>query len=354
MYYMKPAYYDRFACTADKCHDTCCQDWEIIIDDESMKRYKKMKGEIGERVRAAIGRTEEKEPCFSVQGGHCGLLTEDGLCSLQMQEGVEALSKICIAFPRHIEEYDGVREWSVDPSCEEAARLILTSADQSFIAWEDEKGEEDIEAYDDFDYFLYSEIDQAREVIFDRLIDLDTKNLEAGILRLAHEWQGNIDRGEGIVFASDAGTPISSVDDLLSYETEKELFSQLFRLEVLRPGWSERLSKAYHKIFDSKESYEHYCEGIAECQQYERRLIRYMIYVYFCGAAYDMRLFARAALAVFYSRWAIMLYLTEEDEVFCLDDLVKSVYIFTREAIHSDTNLEALLSEFDARCPLGK
>ena len=101
MYYMKPAYYDRFACTADKCHDTCCQDWEIIIDDESMKRYKKMKGEIGERVRAAIGRTEEKEPCFSVQGGHCGLLTEDGLCSLQMQEGVEALSKICIAFPPH-------------------------------------------------------------------------------------------------------------------------------------------------------------------------------------------------------------------------------------------------------------
>ena len=98
-------------------------------------------------------------------------------------------------------------------------------------------------------------------------------------------WQGNIDRGEGIVLASDAGTPISSVDDLLSYETEKELFSQLFRLEVLRPGWSERLSKAYHKIFDSKESYEHYCEGIAECQQYERRLIRYMIYVYFCVAA---------------------------------------------------------------------
>ena len=29
-----PDYYKKFSCIADKCPDTCCAGWEIVVDDE--------------------------------------------------------------------------------------------------------------------------------------------------------------------------------------------------------------------------------------------------------------------------------------------------------------------------------
>ena len=41
MLYTYPNYYDKFKCVADKCIDTCCAGWQILIDDESMEKYNK-------------------------------------------------------------------------------------------------------------------------------------------------------------------------------------------------------------------------------------------------------------------------------------------------------------------------
>lgn len=37
MIYSYPDYYKKFRCIADKCPDTCCSDWQIVIDDESLE-----------------------------------------------------------------------------------------------------------------------------------------------------------------------------------------------------------------------------------------------------------------------------------------------------------------------------
>ena len=45
MLYTIPDYYKEFQCTADKCEDTCCAGWQIMVDDRSLAKYKKMCGE---------------------------------------------------------------------------------------------------------------------------------------------------------------------------------------------------------------------------------------------------------------------------------------------------------------------
>ena len=38
---IKPDYYDRFTCIADKCTFTCCQEWKIAVDNETNRKWKK-------------------------------------------------------------------------------------------------------------------------------------------------------------------------------------------------------------------------------------------------------------------------------------------------------------------------
>ena len=42
MLYTIPDYYKEFKCTADKCEDTCCAGWQIVIDDKALNKYKKV------------------------------------------------------------------------------------------------------------------------------------------------------------------------------------------------------------------------------------------------------------------------------------------------------------------------
>ena len=39
---IRPDYYDKFTCIADQCPTTCCQEWKIAVDDETLRRWKMM------------------------------------------------------------------------------------------------------------------------------------------------------------------------------------------------------------------------------------------------------------------------------------------------------------------------
>ncbi len=49
-----PDYYKKFSCIADKCEATCCAGWQIVIDDEALKRYKKVSGEFKKRIQEGV------------------------------------------------------------------------------------------------------------------------------------------------------------------------------------------------------------------------------------------------------------------------------------------------------------
>ena len=116
-----------FRCLAGACRHTCCEGWEIDIDAESMKRYRGMRGAFADRLRESI--SPDPAPHFILTDGErCPMLTGDGLCELILREGEGALCQICADHPRFRNYWSDRVEMGLGLACEEAARLILTSA----------------------------------------------------------------------------------------------------------------------------------------------------------------------------------------------------------------------------------
>ena len=56
---------------------------------------------------------------FDLAGGSCPLQRPDGLCSLQLEKGHDALPRVCKIFPRsEVYHSSGYLERSLSPACE--------------------------------------------------------------------------------------------------------------------------------------------------------------------------------------------------------------------------------------------
>ena len=49
-----PSFYKEFRCVAGKCPDTCCKDWDIVVDESAYKFYESLNGEYGENIRQSM------------------------------------------------------------------------------------------------------------------------------------------------------------------------------------------------------------------------------------------------------------------------------------------------------------
>ena len=123
MIYTVPDYYDKFKCVAGDCKDTCCAGWQIVIDKASMEKYKKIKGDYLWKVMACVD--WETGTFRQDNEKRCAFLNEENLCELYKNAGEESLCKTCRDYPRHIEEFEGVREISLSVSCPEVARILM-------------------------------------------------------------------------------------------------------------------------------------------------------------------------------------------------------------------------------------
>lgn len=54
-----PDYYEAFHCLAGACPHTCCEKWEVVVDEETARRYQETPGSLGERLREALQTDEE-------------------------------------------------------------------------------------------------------------------------------------------------------------------------------------------------------------------------------------------------------------------------------------------------------
>ena len=151
-------YYNDFKCTADQCPDTCCAGWQIVIDEQSMERYKRIRGRFLWRMLRSV---DWARGVFRQDTDkRCAFLNENNLCDLYVACGEKSLCRTCRKYPRHIEEFEGVREISLSISCPEVARILMTrTSPVTFLTYEKE-GEEE---YEDFDPFLFSILEDARK-----------------------------------------------------------------------------------------------------------------------------------------------------------------------------------------------
>ena len=125
MIFVRPDFYDDFACIASRCRHSCCVGWEIDIDSDALARWEGIGGPLGEKMRRSIA--HDPTPHFVLaEGERCPLLRADGLCELMLAEGEDSLCDICASHPRFYQEYPDRLEAGLGLCCEEAARLLLS------------------------------------------------------------------------------------------------------------------------------------------------------------------------------------------------------------------------------------
>lgn len=146
----RPAYYDQFHCIAGACPDSCCQEWEVDIDDATAARYLALSGDLGHRIREKLG-SNDGNYYFQITEGRCPMWRQDGLCQIQHELGENGLCQVCRDFPRLRHDYGSFVELGLELSCPEAARLILNTPPQPPVSEPLSQGEppdHDTEAMD--------------------------------------------------------------------------------------------------------------------------------------------------------------------------------------------------------------
>lgn len=352
MFITKQDIYDSFVCIAGECPDTCCTGWDIMIDDDSLQRYTSYEGELGDFIKS---RVDFENKCFKHNGTKCALINEEGLCTIQKNYGEEGLCKTCDRYPRHIEEFEDVYEYSLSLSCPEAARIMLfKETPMSFIESES-KDSEIYEEDEEFDFFFYTTLTEVRGLLYSIVQDrsMSVNDRMRRILGVASSFEQFYDDDE--LFRVGELSEEDIIGEEFSYEEDKELFSHLYDLEFLAPDWKDILDGSWNNVVCVEKEYN---EAIAYMDSQEaaiaaENIMMFFIYSYFCGAVYDEYIFSKVALAVYSVRWIFMiaenafkLGLKIPSEVRAENErlryLLWASYRFAREIEHSDENLEAL------------
>ncbi len=352
-----PDYYKRFRCTADKCPDTCCAGWQIVIDEKTLDKYQRYEGAFGNRLANSI---DWKEGVFYQYEGRCAFLDENNLCDIYTEAGPQMFCRTCRTYPRHIEEFENVREISLALSCPEAAKLILERKEP--VAFVTRKKEWKDELYERFDFLLFSKLQDAREVIIEILQDRSRpmKERMAMCLCFTHDLQARIYRSHPMgmedVFEryTKPGAKERFAKKLAPYkeaiseaqEFRKEMLSQFEKLEVLRDSWPELLQRTAEQIGDEKlERHWKSADETADLDIIAEQLMVYFVFTYFCGAVYDEEAHSKMKFSVIGTLMILEVAKTlwaEQEEAGKMEAILEAAKCYSREVEHSDENIELL------------
>ncbi len=373
MLYIKPDYYEKFRCIADRCEATCCAGWQIVIDEDSLKRYESEASVYGAVLRDRI---LWDEGVFKQDGcKRCAFLKENNLCDMYEKLGEESLCYTCTSYPRHTEEFENIREITLAISCPEVARIILSQKEP--VSFVEEEIVEEEEEMDDFDPFLFSYLEDARKIILailqNRSLSIDVR--VALVQTMAEEMQEIIDESdifdlvdvfdkyEDEAYLTHAIEQIKQdlsgfyKDSVESYVYSKAVFGRLYELEYLSDNWGDYLEHCWtilynggaHGYSNLQDTFKNYCQehsfdGIS-LEIILEQLLVYFVFTYLCGAVYDDNVVGKIRLSVdsvtiiydmLMAKWA------EQEGHLCTRDIQRVVYHYSRELEHSDLNLDTM------------
>lgn len=358
-----PDYYEEFRCTASKCEDTCCAGWQIVIDEETLEKYRKKiqadkktgcfweQGSFGKRLKGSIDWNEGV--FFQDEEKRCAFLNEENLCDLYTACGEESLCRTCTNYPRHIEEFENVREYTLSVSCPEAARILLNKKEPVRFLEREEDGEEEFE---DFDFLLYDQLVEARKVMLCILQNrkLDIWQRAFYVWEFGCQLQQYMDNEELFsceeLFENFADMEKEGEVER-TFETSLAIYKKLYELEMLRDDWETHLQETAAVLYGSgKEFYEKLQKefkdwlknSMPEYVIWMEQLLVYFVQTYFCGAVYDGYIASKVKLAVT-STWMIYEMLAarwyRNGNELDMEDVIRMVYRYSRELEHSDINL---------------
>ena len=313
-----PDYYENFRCLAGKCPHTCCEKWEVVIDEDSAAFYETVPGLLGEKLRSALKEDKDGDLCFSLNGGRCPFLNGENLCEIHKTLGEEATSITCREHPRFTEDYGPFREVTLSASCPAANTLLLGSkAPLTFHTFETEETEEE---GDEWLTYLLPLRTRLLDILTDRSRPLAARLLSFLSLALSAQACLDDDRLEDMMHAEEAALP----------PAEGPLFPAaldfLASLEALDADWPALLKQAV------------VAEKTPQPEALLERIATYFAFRYLLKAVNDGDLLSRAELVVF----AVLV--VERLAPVC--GLPEALRRFSAEIEHDDDNLDALLDAF--------
>ena len=375
MKYTIPDYYREFDCIASDCPATCCAGWKIVIDDQSLNKYRACQTPFGNRLKNSI---DWKEKTFRQYAGRCAFLDERNLCDIYTEAGTKMLCRTCRRYPRHVEEFENEREISLSMSCPVVAGMILGRRQKvQFLTAEDSREESEDE---EFDFFLYSALQDCRAAMLAALQDRKWPigYRIAKVLALAHDVQNRIDSRqifeiEGVLERyqrpgadEKLWKKMEPYTDSLNKNEQMAAMESLLclpdQLEVLDESWPLQLeiyrdllyghgADAYSfkkaqvlELWNSRE--DHWMETESE------QIMVYFLFTYLCGAVYDGDILSKVKMAVVSSlilrELEAACQIGAEQSAITLEDRARIAWKYSRELEHSDQNLnrmEEMMSE---------
>ena len=260
-----------------------------------------------------------------------------------------------------------MRETTLSISCPQVARMLMERTEPVRFL---EKETDREESYEDFDYFLFSCLTDARAVMVQIL---QNRKLAIGerlllVLGIAHDLevryrQGRLGECDEVLVRAQGAKALEkvrkelggrSVQNRENYALAKEHFYRLCGLERLRDEWDQLLIETQMILYvQGADSYaalqEEFAQWSAEHMpqlhiQLEQLAV-YFISTYFPGAVYDGRIYGKADTAVGYVAQLYDLFVArwlKNEKQLDTEDVIEIVYRYSRETEHSDPNLEAM------------
>lgn len=364
-----PSYFNEFKCIAEKCEDTCCAGWGIVIDNGTNSIYEKVDNEFGKVLRSKIIRDSDGDTVFLLNNGNCSFLNENKLCDIYSNLGEDYLCHTCKEFPRYTEEFLDLKEIGISLSCPEAARIILKSQENfSFNLSEDTK-EYDLES--DINEEVLLDFLMVREVIFSILEreNLDFKMKIAVILKFVKAVQDKIDLGDmdeiiDVIkeykddkFLEKIVVSLSSYKERYNdkYTNIEEYFKVYKDINHINENDPLGLDKALKYFKENKETltYKHkeFNDYYKENMYKFKNILVYFIFRYFMKAVFDYDMSAKIKLAIVSAlmiKELSILRWIEKDE-FIEEDLVDIAHMYSKDIEHSDENIETLQEIFETK-----
>ena len=273
-----------------------------------------------------------------------------------------------------MEEFEGAREISLSLSCIRAAQIILGCQEPvRFLTKEKEGREED---FGNFDFFLYTKLEDSREKMFEILQNrqLNLKIRMLMVLSMTHDIQRRI--SQECLFEVDnllerygkqgAAARFERQVEGMAFGAERrfaamdKLVEILDGMEVLNPAWKPELKKLRQALCGEgpgrykmlREEFGQWLESSHElnwdvCSE---QLMVYFVFTYYCGAVYDLRAYTRMKFAVCstlmiqelaFGRWLC------NGKKLSFEDFADVAHCFSREVEHSDLNKNLLMDRLE-------
>ena len=307
-----PAYFEDFRCIASACPDSCCKEWDVLVDENAARRYRSLPGDLGDAIRSHLRQDDDGDWYFAITDGRCPMWRADGLCRIQASLGHDALCQTCRDFPRLTHDYGDFMERGLELSCPEAARIIF-SQPSSWVERDIPGGETPEYAPQDMDVLL-----ETREVMLTTLGNPNYSVPEALTLALLYGYraQDQLDEGETAEF--DPQAELAFAKTLAKPGSAEKLTAFYAGLEILTDTWRQRLARPRgNGLWDEK----------------LRILARYGVERYWLQAISDFDLVGRVKMII--ASCLLVRHLG--------GDLVETAQLYAKEIENNIDNVEAIL-----------